>query len=96
MMNDNTVKQRPLYIPYAGTTLLDLPLLNKGSAFTAEERQVLIYMVYYHMPLKVLKNRHSVRINSLVLSMMKLINISICVTFKTPMKRFSIIYLNSI
>ena len=38
MMNDNTVKQRPLYIPYAGTTLLDLPLLNKGSAFTAEER----------------------------------------------------------
>ncbi len=38
MMNDNTVKQRPLYIPYAGTTLLDLPLLNKGSAFNAEER----------------------------------------------------------
>lgn len=30
--------QRPLYIPYAGTSLLETPLLNKGSAFTKEER----------------------------------------------------------
>ena len=30
--------QNPLYIPYAGTALLELPLLNKGSAFSAEER----------------------------------------------------------
>ncbi len=30
--------KRPLYIPYAGTTLLELPLLNKGSAFSVEER----------------------------------------------------------
>lgn len=30
--------QRPLYLPYAGTSLLELPLLNKGSAFTEEER----------------------------------------------------------
>lgn len=29
---------KPLYLPYAGNTLLELPLLNKGSAFTAEER----------------------------------------------------------
>ncbi len=29
----------PLYIPYAGYTLLELPLLNKGSAFTEDERQ---------------------------------------------------------
>ncbi len=29
---------KPLYIPYAGNTLLELPLLNKGSAFSAEER----------------------------------------------------------
>ncbi|WP_127346333.1 NAD-dependent malic enzyme [Pseudidiomarina mangrovi] len=28
----------PLYIPYAGPNLLETPLLNKGSAFTAEER----------------------------------------------------------
>ncbi len=28
----------PLYIPYAGPSLLETPLLNKGSAFTAEER----------------------------------------------------------
>ncbi|KAA0647092.1 NAD-dependent malic enzyme, partial [Escherichia coli] len=27
-----------LYIPYAGNTLLELPLLNKGSAFSEEER----------------------------------------------------------
>lgn len=31
---DNT----PLYIPYAGPALLETPLLNKGSAFTQEER----------------------------------------------------------
>ncbi|MEW6981467.1 NAD-dependent malic enzyme [Colwelliaceae bacterium 6471] len=30
--------KRPLYIPYAGPSLLETPLLNKGSAFTAEER----------------------------------------------------------
>jgi malate dehydrogenase (oxaloacetate-decarboxylating) len=31
--------KRPLYIPYAGHSLLELPLLNKGSAFTLEERR---------------------------------------------------------
>ena len=30
--------QRPLYIPYAGPSLLETPLLNKGSAFSEEER----------------------------------------------------------
>ncbi|MED5525760.1 NAD-dependent malic enzyme [Gallaecimonas pentaromativorans] len=30
--------KRPLYIPYAGPALLESPLLNKGSAFTQEER----------------------------------------------------------
>lgn len=30
--------KRPLYIPYAGPALLSTPLLNKGSAFCAEER----------------------------------------------------------
>lgn len=33
-----TVNKKPLYIPYAGNTLLELPLLNKGSAFNEEER----------------------------------------------------------
>jgi len=33
-----TNKTRPLYIPYAGPTLLETPLLNKGSAFDKEER----------------------------------------------------------
>ncbi len=31
-------KKRPLYIPYAGPSLIEMPLLNKGSAFTQEER----------------------------------------------------------
>ena len=30
--------KRPLYIPYAGPILLEFPLLNKGSAFSIEER----------------------------------------------------------
>ena len=30
--------QYPLYIPHAGPSLLETPLLNKGSAFTREER----------------------------------------------------------
>ncbi|WP_088332307.1 NAD-dependent malic enzyme [Lacimicrobium sp. SS2-24] len=34
-----TTKKRPLYIPYAGPSLLETPLLNKGSAFSAEERK---------------------------------------------------------
>lgn len=35
-MTDN--KKRPLYIPYAGPSLLESPLLNKGSAFSKIER----------------------------------------------------------
>ena len=31
-------QKRPLYIPYAGPSLLETPLLNKGSAFSKEER----------------------------------------------------------
>ncbi|WP_068546137.1 NAD-dependent malic enzyme [Thalassotalea crassostreae] len=33
-----TVTKRPLYIPYSGPSLLETPLLNKGSAFTERER----------------------------------------------------------
>lgn len=31
--------EQPLYTPYAGPTLLETPLLNKGSAFTKRERE---------------------------------------------------------
>ena len=37
-MSSANPAKRPLYIPYAGNTLLELPLLNKGSAFSEEER----------------------------------------------------------
>lgn len=36
-MTENSDK-RPLYIPYAGPTLLEMPLLNKGNAFDMNER----------------------------------------------------------
>lgn len=36
MSNQNDKK--PLYIPYSGPSLLETPLLNKGSAFSEEER----------------------------------------------------------
>lgn len=38
MTIQNQKTQYPLYTPYAGYTLLELPLLNKGSAFSEEER----------------------------------------------------------
>ena len=38
MTTANLLQKRPLYIPYAGNSLLELPLLNKGSAFSEEER----------------------------------------------------------
>ena len=38
MTTENLVQKKPLYIPYAGNTLLELPLLNKGSAFSEQER----------------------------------------------------------
>jgi malate dehydrogenase (oxaloacetate-decarboxylating) len=38
-MSEDKRKKRPLYIRYAGPVLLETPLLNKGSAFTEEERR---------------------------------------------------------
>jgi len=32
-------KKRPIYIPFAGPALLEAPLLNKGSAFSRQERE---------------------------------------------------------
>lgn len=37
-MSANISVKRPLYTGYAGSALLETPLLNKGSAFTREER----------------------------------------------------------
>ena len=37
MMDHVTIK-KPLYIPYAAHSLLELPLLNKGAAFSIQER----------------------------------------------------------
>ncbi len=35
------LKKRPLYTHYTGSLLLENPLLNKGSAFTRDERLAL-------------------------------------------------------
>ncbi len=37
-MEDKVATKRPLSIPYSGTALLEISLLNKGSAFSEEER----------------------------------------------------------
>ena len=37
-MSNSKEQRRPLYIPHAGPALLETPLLNKGSAFSQEER----------------------------------------------------------
>ncbi|EIK96124.1 malate dehydrogenase [Pseudomonas sp. M47T1] len=37
-MKNAPTQSRPLYIAYAGPSLLEMPLLNKGSAFTPQER----------------------------------------------------------
>ena len=37
-MTTENLNRYPLYIHYAGNALLELPLLNKGSAFTENER----------------------------------------------------------
>jgi malate dehydrogenase (oxaloacetate-decarboxylating) len=39
LMSNNTNNKRPLYIRYAGPMLLETPLLNKGSAFSEEEKR---------------------------------------------------------
>lgn len=39
MNNSLKQKTKPLYIPYSGSTLLETPLLNKGSAFSSSERK---------------------------------------------------------
>lgn len=38
-MEADSKAKRPVYIPYSGTFLLDISLLNKGSAFSEEERE---------------------------------------------------------
>ncbi|MCL4142895.1 UNVERIFIED_CONTAM: hypothetical protein GTU68_061378 [Idotea baltica] len=38
-MNEPIDHNAPLYSPYSGPTLLNTPLLNKGSAFSAKERE---------------------------------------------------------
>ena len=45
-MPTETLKKYPLYIHYAGNALLELPLLNKGSAFTAEELTLFNFLVF--------------------------------------------------
>lgn len=48
---------KKMFIRQAGNTLLNTPLLNKGSAFTLEERNNFNLMDYYQLLLKPLMSK---------------------------------------
>lgn len=78
--------KHPLYIPYAGYTLLELPLLNKGSAFTQEERSNFnLHGLLPHI-IETIEEQSQRFISNIVLSMMILISTSIYVISKIPTK----------
>jgi malate dehydrogenase (oxaloacetate-decarboxylating) len=40
MMTEKNDQKKPVFLPYSGPTLLNISLLNKGCAFSSEEREV--------------------------------------------------------
>ena len=87
MPRENLNSKRPLYIPYAGNTLLELPLLNKGSAFTEEERRSFnLHGLIPHVTETIEEQRVSVLISNIVLLIVISTSIFICVISRIPMK----------
>lgn len=83
--------KHPLYIPYAGFTLLELPLLNKGSAFTEEERSNFnLHGLLPHI-IETIEEQSQRSYQQYCAFTDVSIDISICVISKIPTKPCSII-----
>ena len=77
--------KRPLYIPYAGPILLEFPLLNKGSAFTEDERSHFNLHGLLPEAVETIEEQASTRISKTTA-----INTFICVISRTLTKPCSI------
>lgn len=86
-METITKKARSLYIPYAGPVLLEFPLLNKGSAFSVEERRNFNLSGCCQRSSSRLKNRPNAPGSSIRGLKQKSISIFTCVTSRIPTKR---------
>ncbi len=83
--------KRPLYIPYAGPILLEFPLLNKGSAFTNDERNHFNLHGLLPEAVETIEEQAERLTASIRILKTTTISIFICAIFRIPMKRCFIV-----